>query len=106
MLKKEVIKKNQPVQGKFLSNVFLVWNKDRYHRSVINLKMLNRFVSFLHFKMEGLSQLKHLIQERNWMCKPDLKDAYFIVHWTEARRSSQGFIGTGLCMSSCDSVLD
>ena len=79
MLKKEVIKKNQPVQGKFLSNVFLVWNKDRYHRSVINLKMLNRFVSFLHFKMEGLSQLKHLIQERNWMCKPDLKDAYFIV---------------------------
>ena len=79
MLKKEVIKKNQPVQGKFLSNVFLVWNKDRYHRSVINLKMLNRFVSFLHFKMEGLSQLKHLIQERNWMCKPDLKEAYFIV---------------------------
>ena len=62
-----------------MSNVFLVWNKDRYHRSIINLKMLNRFVSFLHFKMEGLSQLKHLIQERNWMCKLELKDAYFIV---------------------------
>ena len=39
-------------------------------RPVINLKMLNQFVPFLHFKMEGLAQLKHLIQEGDWMCKP------------------------------------
>ena len=39
-------------------------------RPVINLKMLNQFVPFLHFKMEGLTQLKHLIQEGDWMCKP------------------------------------
>ena len=26
--------------------------------------------------MEGLSQLKHLIQEGDWMCKLDLKNAY------------------------------
>ena len=27
--------------------------------------------------MAGLSQLKHLIQERDWMCKLDLEDEYF-----------------------------
>ena len=79
MLRKVVIKRPQPVQGKFLSNVFLVGNKDGGDRPVINLKMLNQFVPFLHFKMEGLSQLKHLIQEKDWMCKLDLKDAYFSV---------------------------
>ena len=46
---------------------------------VINLKLLNQFILFLHFKMEGLSQLKHLIQEEDWMCKLDQKDTYFSV---------------------------
>ena len=46
---------------------------------MINLGMLSQFIPFLHFKMEGLSQLKHIIQEGDWMFKLDLKDAYFSV---------------------------
>ena len=30
-------------------------------------KMFNQFIPFLHFKMEGLSQLKHIIQKEDWM---------------------------------------
>ena len=41
--------------------------------------MCNQFVPFLHFKMEGLSQLKHLAQEEDCICKVDLKDPYFSV---------------------------
>ena len=78
MLRKGVIKRTQPAQGEFLSK-FLVEKKDGGYRPVINLRMLNQFISFLHFKMEGLSQLKHIIQEGDWMCKLDLKDEYFSV---------------------------
>ena len=78
MSRKGAIKRTQSVQGEFLSNLFLVWKKDGY-RPVISLKMLSQFIPFLHFQMEGLSQLKQLIQEEDWMWKLDLKDAYFSV---------------------------
>ena len=79
MLKKGAIMRTQPAQGEFLSILFLMGKKDGGYRPVINLKMLNQLILFLHFKMEGLSQLKHIIQEGDWMCKLDLKDAYFSV---------------------------
>ena len=79
MLKKGAIMRTQPAQGEFLSILFLMGKKDGGYRPVINLKMLNQFIPFLHFKLEGLSQLKHIIQEGDWMCKLDLKDAYFSV---------------------------
>ena len=41
--------------------------------------MLNQFILFLDFKIEGISQLKHIIQEGDWMCKLDLKEAYLSV---------------------------
>ena len=66
MSRKGAIKRTQSVQGEFLSNLFLVWKKDGY-RPVISLKMLSQFIPFLHFQMEGLSQLKQLIQEEDWM---------------------------------------
>ena len=89
MLRKGVIKKTQPAQGEFLSNLFLVRKKDEGYHPVINLKMLNQLISFFHFKMKGLSLSKHLIQERDWMCKLDLKDAYFNV---PLNRNSRKFV--------------
>lgn len=41
--------------------------------------MLKQFVLFFRFRNGRLSQLKHLIQERDWMCKLDLKDRYFSI---------------------------
>ena len=90
MLKKGVIKRTQPVLGEFLNNLFLVVTKDVGYCPVINLKMLNQFFPFLHFKMEGLSQLKHLIQEGDWLRKLDMNDAY---HWIKTRRSSKALVG-------------
>ena len=79
MLRNGAIKRTQPVQEKFLSNVFLVGNKYGGYRPVIILKMLNQFVPCLRFTMEGLSLIKPLILEEDWMCKLDLKDEYFSV---------------------------
>ena len=60
MFRKGAIKRTQPVQGEFLSNLLLVGKKGEGYRSVINLKILNQFVPFFHFKMERLSQFKAL----------------------------------------------
>ena len=65
MLRKGAIRRTQSVQEEFLSNLFLVGKKHLGYRSVINLKIFNQFIPFLHFKVEGLSQLKHLTQKGN-----------------------------------------
>jgi len=79
MLGKGAIKKVLSQKGEFLSSIFLVPKKDGGNRPVINLKNLNSFIPYQHFKMEGLHVLRDLIQEGDFMCKIDLKDAYFVV---------------------------
>ena len=43
---------------------------------MINLKNLNQFLAFHHFKMESFQTAKNLIKEEDWMIKLDLKEAY------------------------------
>jgi len=63
----------------FLSRIFLVPKKDGSQRPVINLRQLNYFVIWEHFKMESIHLVENLIQEGDWMIKMDLKDAYFSI---------------------------
>ena len=79
MLEKGAISEVQPSRDQFVSPLFLVPKKDGSQRPVINLKKLNQFVEYQHFKMEGLHLLKDLIQPQDYMIKVDLKDAYFSV---------------------------
>ncbi|KZS18186.1 Uncharacterized protein APZ42_015705 [Daphnia magna] len=46
---------------------------------IINLKRLNAFIRYQHFKMEGLDCVRYLLQRGDWMVKLDLQDAYFLV---------------------------
>ena len=72
MLEKGAIKvslqKDQLSQNRFLSNLFVVKKNGWDYQRVINL----------HFKMESLPTLKYM-KERDYMCKINLKDAYFTV---------------------------
>ena len=70
-----------PLKREFISTVFLVKKKEGGggNRPVINLKQLNSFVHYQHFKVEALHFLKHLIQKGDWMIKIGIKDAYFTV---------------------------
>ena len=51
------------------------WGKSPLYK----LKSSNKFIPCKHFKMEDLHCLKYLLQENDFLCKIDLKDAYFLV---------------------------
>ena len=79
MLRKGAISQIDHTQGKLISSLFLVEKKDGGQRPVINLKSLNFFVPYEHFKMESLNSLQFFLKKVDYMAKLDLKDAYFCV---------------------------
>ena len=47
---------------------------------ILNLKQLNEYVSYRHFKMESLKHVIDIIQPQAWMASVDLKDAFYSIH--------------------------
>ena len=45
----------------------------------MNLKPLNQYIRYEHFKMEGIHMLRDLLKLGYWLVKIDLKDAYLTV---------------------------
>ena len=64
----------------FLSNILLLRKKNGGNRFCINLKALNKFIPYKHFKMEGLHCLKYLLKINDFLCKIDLKNAISQCH--------------------------
>ena len=81
MLEKEAIHVVPPEELRqgFVSSIFLVPKKGGGQRPVVNLRPLNQFIPYEHFKMEGIHMLRDLLRKGDFMVKIDLKDAYFTV---------------------------
>ena len=79
MLGKSAISRASFDPNQFLSNLFTIPKKGDEMRPVINLKPLNHFVEYHHFKMEGPSSLLVLIRPNDYMITKDLKDAFLSV---------------------------
>lgn len=77
LLSKGAIIMTKQSEAKFISTLFIVPKKDGTLRPVINLRYLNEFVQYNHFKQENLSFALDLIQKNDYLTKVDLKDAYF-----------------------------
>lgn len=73
------VRQCMPVQGQFLSNIFLVPKSNGEMRFILNLKKLNKFISLEHFKMEDVRTATKLMNRDCYMANLDLKDAYFLV---------------------------
>ena len=69
LLEKGALNMVKPVSGKFISSLFLVPKRDGNSRPVINLKELNVFLKYDHFKMEGIHLLRDLLQPQDWLEK-------------------------------------
>ena len=79
LLQKGALTNVTPDSDQFVSNLFLVPKRDGGSRLVINLKDLNEYLQYNHFKMEGIHLLRDLMRPNDWLGKIDLKDAYFVV---------------------------
>ena len=55
----------QQVRSHFLGLTFVVPKQDSGHHPVKNLKNLNHYIPYSHFKMEGLFLLKVTLQEED-----------------------------------------
>ena len=81
--------------GGFVSSIFVVPKNSGGFRPIINLSYLNYFVTYHHFKTEGLEDVRYLIQQGDWMAKIGIKDAYINIpihpdHWQFLRFQWKG----------------
>ena len=92
LIYKGAIKKVDPVSDQFTSTVFLVQKENGDFQLVINLRLFNRFLNKEKFKMEGLQVVRSILQQRDFMMKLDLKDAYYAVPIYQPHRKYLRFI--------------
>ena len=79
MLQKGAICKSKMEENQYISGIFVRPKKDGRFRPIINLKHLNKDIEYVHFKMDNLSDIKHLLKKGDVMTKLDLADAYWSV---------------------------
>ena len=70
----------------FISIIFLVPKKDDQWTLILNLKALNAYTEYEHFKMEDIRSVKDVL---HYMSTLDLKDVYLSVPMNPAYRKFQ-----------------
>lgn len=95
LLQKGAIERVSQTQDQFVSRIFVIPKKDGSHRPVFNLRPLNQFIKKCHFKMEGMTTVKELVQKEDWFCTIDLKDAYLSVAVNKDHRKYLRFMWAG-----------
>jgi hypothetical protein len=76
---KGVISQTLHEPGEFISRIFIRPKKDGTYRLILNLKKLNNFVKYHHFKMETIHTATQLMKKNCYMASIDLRDAYYSV---------------------------
>ena len=79
LLGKGVIRESLHEEGEFISPIFLVPKPPDSFRLVLNLKKLNEFVPYVHFKMETINSILTMITPGCYMTKIDIKDACYSI---------------------------
>ena len=77
LLDKGVITKTTHDVDEFISTIFTRPKRDGSHRLILNLKKLNEYIVYHHFKMDSLHSAVQLMKPHCWMAVLDLKDAYY-----------------------------
>ena len=79
LLNKGAIVPSCTEQNQFISTIFIVPKPNGKFRPVINLKYLNEFIHYNHFKQETFKVVLDLIQHGDYMTSVDMTDAYFSI---------------------------
>ena len=89
LLSKQIVRKVQKHEVKYLSAIFLRPQMDGSFRLILNLKKLNRNIDKIHFKIETLKTLLTLVTQDCYFASNDLKDAYYSI---PVHPDSQGWL--------------
>lgn len=92
---KGVIREAIPCDDQFISTVFLTPKADNTFRMILNLKELNEFIVYKHFKMESFNNALCMVTPNCYMGIIDLKDAYYTVPISNSDRKFMRFIWNG-----------
>ena len=79
LLGKGVIRESLHEEGEFISPIFLIPKPPDSFRLILNLKKLNEFVPYVHFKMETINSILTMTTPGCYMTKIDIKDAYYSI---------------------------
>ncbi len=79
MIAKGVIAHSEFEHGQFVSNIFTRPKRDGGFRMILNLSILNKYVTYQHFKMDTFANALTLLSPGDYMASVDLKDAYYTV---------------------------
>ena len=79
LLEKGVVVEREHEPVEYISPIFLREKTDGTQRLILNLKHLNKYLEYKHFKMQTLHTDLTLIQRNCYMATIDLKDAYYSV---------------------------
>ena len=80
LLKKGVVVECEHEPVEYISPIFLREKTDGTQRLILNLKHLNKYLEYKHFKMQTLQTILTLIQPNCYMATIDLKDTYYSVN--------------------------
>ena len=79
----------------FYARLFLVPKATGGWRPIVDLSVLNRFLSVTHFRMETVSSILESMTADEWMVSVDLQDAYFQVPIHPRSRKFLRFVWQG-----------
>lgn len=79
----------------YLSNFFTIQEPTK-RRSILDCQKINNYIQCLHFKIEGIPELREIMEKNNYICKLNLKDAYVVVELHPQSRKYLTFMNQGI----------
>ena len=101
LLKKKAIAPSAVEKDQFISEIFLVKKKNGKFRPVINLKNLNKFIQYHHFKQENLDLVLNSVGKNYFFTSLDMSDAYFSIPIEKSYRKYLKFYWKGNLYEFC-----
>lgn len=65
--------------NEFISPIFIVPKKNGEYRMILNLKDLNQYIEYHHFKMDTFESVLKLVKQGSYFASVDLRHAYYSV---------------------------